>query len=32
MTGLMSKLQAQLTDLGNAVKVMQAPSPARRVK
>jgi tol-pal system protein YbgF len=28
MTGLMSKLQAQLTDLGNAVKVMQAPSPA----
>src|ERR1035438_8009904 len=28
VTGLMSKLQAQLTDLGNAVKVMQAPSPA----
>jgi TolA-binding protein len=28
MTGLMSKLQAQLTDVGNAVKVMQAPSPA----
>ena len=28
VTGLMSKLQAQLTDLGNAVKVMQAPPPA----
>ena len=27
VTGLMSKLQAQLTDLGNAVKVMQAPPP-----
>ena len=28
LTGLMSKMQAQLTDLGNAVKVMQAPSVA----
>ena len=27
VTGLMAKLQAQLTDLGNAVKVMQAPAP-----
>jgi len=27
VTGLMSKLQAQLTDLGNSVKVMQAPPP-----
>ena len=27
LTGLMSKLQAQLTDLGNAVKVMSAPAP-----
>lgn len=27
LTGLMSKLQAQLTDLGNAVKVMAAPAP-----
>jgi len=27
VTGLISKLQAQLTDLGNAVKVMQAPPP-----
>jgi tol-pal system protein YbgF len=28
LTGLMSKLQAQLTDLGNAVKVLSAPPPA----
>jgi tol-pal system protein YbgF len=27
VTGLMAKLQAQLTDVGNAVKVMQAPAP-----
>jgi TolA-binding protein len=27
VTGLIAKLQAQLTDLGNAVKVMQAPPP-----
>jgi TolA-binding protein len=27
VTGLMSKLQAQLTDLGNSVKIMQAPPP-----
>jgi len=27
VTGLMSKLQAQLTDLGNAIKVLQAPPP-----
>jgi tol-pal system protein YbgF len=27
VTGLIAKLQAQLTDLGNSVKVMQAPSP-----
>jgi len=26
VTGLIAKLQAQLTDLGNSVKVMQAPS------
>jgi TolA-binding protein len=28
VTSLISKLQAQMTDLGNAVKVMQAPAPA----
>jgi TolA-binding protein len=27
LTTLMTKMQAQLTDLGNAVKVMQAPAP-----
>jgi TolA-binding protein len=27
LTSMLSKLQAQLTDLGNAVKVMQAPPP-----
>jgi len=27
VTGLMSKLQAQLTDLGNAIKILQAPPP-----
>jgi len=27
LTTILSKLQAQLTDLGNAVKVMQAPAP-----
>ncbi|HUB32467.1 MAG TPA: tetratricopeptide repeat protein [Bryobacteraceae bacterium] len=27
LTGLISKMQAQMTDLGNAVKVMQAPAP-----
>jgi tol-pal system protein YbgF len=28
LTGLVSKLQAQLTDLGNAVKVLSTPPPA----
>jgi hypothetical protein len=28
LTGLTEKLQAQMTDLSNAVKVMQAPAPA----
>jgi TolA-binding protein len=27
LTSMMGKLQAQLTDVGNAVKVMQAPAP-----
>jgi len=27
LTGMMSKIQAQLTDVGNAVKIMQAPAP-----
>jgi len=27
LTGLISKMQAQMTDLGNAVKVMAAPAP-----
>ena len=27
LTSLMSKMQAQLTDLNNAVKVMSAPAP-----
>jgi TolA-binding protein len=28
LTGIISKVQAQLTDLNNAIKVIQAPSPA----
>lgn len=28
LTGLISKMQAQMTDLANSVKVMQAPAPA----
>src|SRR5215471_6993488 len=28
LTGLISKMQTQLTDLGNTIKVMQAPAPA----